>query len=130
MSNGLVRTTEGAHRDHDAEHRGNNSQTWQRIRHRGQSGDRLIGAAVLNLNIEVQHLVHVEGPYASSPGHTHGVADKAANVKVMNEVRIGVEDHALFRLLDIHLNRQHAGAPDLIQQLEHHLQQGQIALPA
>jgi hypothetical protein len=113
MSNGLVRTTESAHRDHDAEHRGNNSQTWQRIRHRGQSGDRLIGAAVLNLNIEVHHLVHVEGPYASSPGHTHGV-----------------EDHALFRLLDIHLNRRHAGAPDLIQQLEHHLQQGQIALPA
>ncbi len=126
MPNLFRRSAQRAHRNHHTQHRRHDSQTGQGIRHRRQRRHRLLFAVMLHLHVEVHHLVHVEGVHAAGDHHPHGVAHELAQMMVLHKFRVGLEDGALFRLLDVAFDGQHPSAARLLQQLVHHPQRGQI----
>ncbi len=121
------RSAQRAHGDDHAQHRGHNAQPGQRIGHGRKRGHRLLFAVVLHFHVEVHHLVHVEGIHAAGDHHAHGVAHELAQMVVLQEIRIGLEDGALLRLLHVAFDGEHAAAPGLLQQLVHHAQGGEVA---
>ena len=77
------RSAESAHGDNHAEDRRDNAEAGQGVGHRGQCGDGHGGAVMVDVHVQLHHLVHVEGLDAPTGGHADGVADKVQGVVVL-----------------------------------------------
>ncbi len=127
MADLFRRTAEGSHGDHDAEHGGDNSQTWQGIGHAAQGGDGQTGPVVMNLHVEIQELVKVKG-FDSADGHAHGVAEVVADVVILEEGGILGEKWTLAGILDVAFQRHQALAARLVEEFIHHFEGVEVAL--
>src|SRR5260221_5347925 len=72
---------ERSHGDNDAEHGGDNSEAGKGIGHGAEGGGGLGGILMMNLHVEVEHLVEVEGIDAGDR-HAQGVTDKIARMMI------------------------------------------------
>src|SRR5262249_27183840 len=123
----LRRPSEGAHRDHYAQHRRDDSQAGERIGHRTQCRNRLRGAVVMYLHVALDHLVEVEWFDTARGRHGQRVADEVAHVMVREKGFIFGENLALGWILDIALERYQTVAPGSIERVIQHLARFQIA---
>src|SRR5271166_1731222 len=76
---------------------------------------------VVNLKIQVQHLVKIESVHAGDR-HAQGITDEVPGVMVFENRRTLGEDGAFVWLFDIVLERHQAIFPGFVQQFVHHLQ--------
>src|ERR1035437_5542426 len=129
VSNFLRRAAESPHGDHDAEHGGDNSQAGQGIGHGAEGGGGLSGILMVNLEVEVEHLVEIEGIDAGN-GHAQGVADEIANVVVLEEGGILGKNSAFLRLFYVGFEGHQAVFAGLVEQVVHHFQSVDIGLLA
>lgn len=121
------RTAERAHGDHNAEHGGDNSQTWQGIGHAAQRGDGQTSPVVMDLYVEIQELVKVKG-FDTADGHAHGIAEIVADVVILEEGGILGEKWTFGGILDVALQRHQALTARLVKEFIHHFEGVEVAL--
>ncbi len=114
LSDFLGRTAESSHGDDDAEHGRHNAQAGQGIGHGTEGGGGLRGILVVHLEVEVEHLVEVEGIDAGD-GHAQRIADEIANVMVFEEGGVLEEDLTLVGLFHVGLESHQAVLAGLVE---------------
>src|SRR5712691_2133118 len=128
LANFFRRTSHRAHGNHDAQYRGHNAQTGQGIGHAGEGGSRQPGAVVMNLEIEVEHLVQIEGIHSSNR-HTQGITDKVTDVMVFENGWAFGEQLTFVRLFHVTFEGHQPVFTGLVQQVVHHFEGIDVSLP-
>ena len=84
---------------------------------------------MVNFEVEVEHLVEVEGVDAGD-GHAQGVADEVAHMVILEEGGILGEDGTLLWLFDVGFEGHESVFASLVEQVVHHFQGVDISLLA
>src|SRR5579864_1728421 len=84
---------------------------------------------MVNFQVEVQHLVEVESIHTGD-GHAQRVADKIANVVILEECRVLGKNSTLLRLFDVGFQGHESIFAGLVEQVVQHFQSVDIGLLA
>ena len=84
---------------------------------------------MVNFQIEVEHLIEIEGVDAGD-GHAQRVADEIAHVMILEEGGILGEDGTLLGLFDVGFERHQSVFAGLVEQVVHHFQGVDVGLLA
>src|SRR5260370_577890 len=86
------------------------------------------GSVVMNREIEVEHLVQIEGIHSSNR-HTQGITDKITDVMVFENGWAFGEQLTLVRLFHITFEGHQPVFTGLVQQVVHHFEGIDVSLP-
>jgi hypothetical protein len=127
VSDLLGRVTESAHGDYDAENRGHDAETGKRISHGAKGGGRLCGLVMVDLHVEIEHLIQFEG-IESRDRHTQRVADKITHMVVFKESWILGKNGTLVGFLDVGFERHQSVFAGPVQQVVHGFERVHLGL--
>jgi hypothetical protein len=116
------------HRVHDAQHRRDDAESWQRV---GDTLHRMSGLArflVVRLQFVVEQAFQLVRIQIAADDQTQAIGDEFDHVVVGQDARIVGEELALLRMLHVCFNREHAGLADLDQNVVDQFQQVDIVL--
>ncbi len=99
------------------------------IGHSAEGGGGRDGILVVNFEVEIEHLVEIEGVDAGD-GHAERVTDEIANVMVFEEGWVLGEDLTFFRLFHVGLEGHEAVFACLVEEVVHHFQRVDVGLLA
>ncbi len=77
------RSAQRSHGDHNAQHGRYDAEPRQSISHGRQSLRGQHGCAMVDLQVQLHHLVHVERLHPAGYSHAHGVAYKSRHVMIL-----------------------------------------------
>ena len=77
---------------------------------------------MVHFEIELHHLVDIEGFHPTGDGHAHGVAHKGGHMVVFQKGRIFGEDRAFFGFLDVGFDRDQTFFASFGEDVKKHLQ--------
>ena len=129
MSDFFRRAAERAHSYDDAKNGGDNAQARQGIGYRAEGRGGRGGILMVNLEVEVEHLVEVEGVDAGD-GHAQRVTNEIANMMVLEEGGILGKYRALGGFFHVRFEGHQPVFTGLIEQVVQHFQSVNVSLLA
>ena len=99
------RSAQRSHRDHDSQYRRHDTETGKGIGDRVQRAGWQAGAVMVDVHIQLHHLIDIEGLDATCDRHAHRVADEILHMVVFEKLGILGKNGALVRTFDVRLNR-------------------------
>jgi len=123
----LRRAAERTHCDDDTQDSGDDPKAGEGVSHVAERSGGQSGLMMMNFEVEVEHLVEIEGIYAGD-GHAQRIANKVADVVVPEDGWTRRKQRTLVWFLYVVLKGHESIFAGLVEQVVHHLQRIEVSL--